>query len=51
MKIEDKKEPVIKKNTVSEMKNTLEGIHNGLDEADNWISNLGDKIVENTQLE
>ena len=37
------------KNTVSEMKYTLEGISNRLDEAEDWISDVEDKVAENTQ--
>ena len=33
------------------MKNTLKGINSRLDEAENWISILKDKVVENTQSE
>ena len=33
------------------MKNILEGINNRLDEAEDQISNLEEKIAENTQLE
>ena len=29
---------------ISEMKNTLEGIKNSLDEVEDWISNLEDKV-------
>ena len=39
------------KNTWSEMKNTLEKKNSGLDEAEEWISDLEDKVVENTQSE
>ena len=31
------------KNTTSELKNTVEGIKSRLDEAEYWISELGDK--------
>ena len=31
------------KNSISEINNTLEGIDCRLDEADDWISDLGDK--------
>ena len=38
------------KNTITEMKNTLEGINIGgtqhlIDEAEDWISNLEDKVA------
>ena len=39
------------KNTKTEMKNTLERINSRIDEAENGISNLEDKIAENTQSE
>ena len=39
------------KNTVSEMKNTLEGITIRPDEAEDWISELEDKVERNTQAE
>ena len=33
------------------MKNILEGINSRLDEAEDWISDLEDRVTENTQLE
>ena len=39
------------KNTMSEMKSTLEGINSRLDEAEDWINHLEDKIAENIQSE
>ena len=33
------------------MKNTLDGVRSRLDEAEEWISGLKDKVVEITQLE
>lgn len=30
------------------MKNALEGVTNRLDEAEHWIDDLKDKVVENT---
>ena len=36
------------KNTISEMKNILEGINSRLDEAVNSISDMEDKLPENT---
>ena len=39
------------KNNQSEMKNTLERINSRLNEALDQISNLGEKVAENTQLE
>ena len=38
-------------NTVTEMKNTLEGINNRITEAEEWISELEDKMVEITAEE
>ena len=38
-------------NTVSEMKNTLKGIRGTLDKSEEWISDLEDKIAENTKSE
>ena len=40
-----------KMNTISEMKNTLEGIKRRPDEAENQISELEDKVEKNTQSE
>ena len=39
------------KNTINEIKNTLEGINNRITEAEKWISDLEDKIVEITTAE
>ena len=38
-------------NTITEMKNTLEGINNRITEAEEWISELEDKMVEITAEE
>ena len=38
-------------NTVTEMKNTLEGINNRITEAEEWISDLEDRMVEFTAVE
>ena len=38
------------KNTISEMKSILEGI-NRVDETKDWISNIEDRVAEDTQLE
>ena len=35
-------------NTIHEIKNSLEGINNRITEAEEWISDLEDKIVEIT---
>ena len=52
MEIENikKNQPELK-STISEMKNTLKGVNMRLDEKEDPISNLDDKVVENTQLE
>ena len=39
------------KNTISEIKNTLEGITHWLDEAEDQISELEDKVERNIQVE
>ena len=39
------------KNTITEIKNTLEGITNRLDDTAEWISKLEDRIVEITEAE
>ena len=36
---------------ITERKNTLEGINSRLDEVEDWISNLEDKVAEDTQSE
>ena len=38
-------------NTIIEMKNTLEGINSRITEAEEWISNLEDRMVEITAAE
>ena len=35
-------------NIITEIKNTLEGINSGISEAEEWISELQDKMVEIT---
>ena len=37
------------KNIITEMKNTLEGINSTVGKAEDQISNLADKVVENTK--
>ena len=37
------------KNTISELKNTVEGMKSRLDEAEDWFSELQDKVEKNTQ--
>ena len=39
------------KNIISELQNTVEGIKSRLDEAEDWISELEDKVEKNTQKE
>ena len=38
-------------NTITEMKNTLEGIKSRITEADEWISDLEERMVEFTASE
>ena len=38
-------------NTVTEMKNTLEGINSRITETEKWISDLEDRMVELTATE
>ena len=38
-------------NTITEMKNILEGINNRITEAEEWISDLEDRMVEFTAVE
>ena len=38
-------------NTINEIKNTLKGINSRISEAEEWISDLKDKIVEITTAE
>ena len=37
-------------NTITEMRNTLEGIKNRITEAEEWISDLADRMVEFTAV-
>ena len=39
------------KNTIKEIKNSLEGINSRITEAEGWINELEDKIVEITTAE
>ena len=39
------------KSTITEMKNSLEGINSRITEAEEWITDLEDKIVECTAAE
>ena len=38
-------------NTITEMKNTQEGINSRITEAEEWISDLEDRMVECTAVE
>ena len=38
-------------NTITEMKNTLEGINSRINEPEEWISELEDRVVETTARE
>ena len=38
-------------NTINEIKNSLEGINSRINEAEEWISDLENKIVETTTAE
>ena len=38
-------------NTITEMKNTLDGINSRITEAEEWISELEDRMVEITAME
>ena len=38
-------------NTITEMKNTLEGINRSISEAEEWISDLEDRMMEITAVE
>ena len=46
-----KKNKATMKNTINEIKNTLEWINSRITEAEEWISDLEDKIVEITTAE
>ena len=37
--------------TITEIKTTLIGVDNGVDEAEDWISHLEDKVAGNNQSE
>lgn len=39
------------KNMIYEIKNTLQGIRSRLEDAEEWIKDLEDKVMENTQAE
>ena len=46
-----KSKQTMMKNTINEIKNTLEGINSRITEAEEWIGDLEDKIVEITAVE
>ena len=52
MKLENitKKQPTMK-NTLTEMKNTVQGINSGVNEAEDEINDLKDKEAKNTHSE
>lgn len=39
------------KNSITEIKNTLDGINSRAEEAEEWISNLENRVIENNQGE
>ena len=45
---EIKSKQTVMKNTINEIKNSLKGINSRITEAEEWISDLEDKIVEIT---
>ena len=46
-----KRNQAMMKNTINEIKNTLERINSRINEAEEWVSDLEDKIVEITTTE
>ena len=46
-----KSKQIVMKNTITEIKNTQEGINSRITEAEEWISELEDKMVEITARE
>ena len=46
-----KSKQTMKNNTISEIKNSLEGINSRITEEEEWISDLEDKVVEITTAE
>ena len=48
---EIKSKQTVMKNTINEIKNSLEGISSRITEAEEWISDLEDKIVQITTTE
>ena len=49
--LEELKSKQMMRNTINEIKNSLEGIDSRITEAEEWISDLEDKIVEITTAE
>lgn len=49
--LEDFKEKIEMSDKITEMKNTLEGIYSRINEAEKWICELEDRLVENTVME
>ena len=49
--LELKRNQATMKNTINEIKKTLDGINSRITEAEEWISDLEDKIVEITTAE
>ena len=45
---EQKSKQTMMNNTINEIKNSLEGINSGITDAEEWITDLEDKIVEIT---
>ena len=48
---EQKSKQTMMNNTINEIKNSLEGINSRITDAEEWISDLEDKIVEITTTE
>ena len=46
-----KEQQIEMKTKITEMKNTLEGINSRLNDSEEWISELEDRVVENTAAE
>ena len=46
-----KSKQTVMKNTINEIKNNLKGINSGITEAEEWIGELEDKMVEITTAE
>ena len=46
-----KSKQTVRNNTITEIKNSLEGINSRITEAEEWISELGDKMMEITARE